>query len=82
MNSNSEKKAEPHATPNQDGAIRLILSMADTTWRMFTPPAILVSLGIFADLQLGTKPWITAISAPVGLLLSVMLVKKQLEKDV
>jgi len=52
--------------------------MADTTWRMFTPPAIFVTIGIFADLSLRTKPWITLVSLVVGLFFSVLLVKKQL----
>lgn len=56
----------------------LLLSMADTTWRMFTPPALLVPAGIWADLKFGTKPWVTLLAAVVGLALAVLLVKKQL----
>ena len=63
-----------------DGALQLIISMADTTWRMFTPPAIFVPAAIWADLHWGTKPWLTIISVPIGLAISVLLVKKQLEK--
>ena len=58
---------------------QLILSMADTTWRMFTPPVLTVSLGLWADINLGTKPWLTVLATVLGLALSVKLVKKQME---
>jgi hypothetical protein len=80
MSSKSDKPADTDQPRNDDGAIQLILSMADTTWRMFTPPAILVPIGIFADLELGTKPWITLACVPVGLVLSALLIKQQLKK--
>jgi hypothetical protein len=58
---------------------QLILSMADTTWRMFTPPALTVSLGLWADLNFGTKPWLTILATVIGLALSIKLVKMQME---
>lgn len=58
--------------------MRLIWSMADTTWRMFTPPVLTVPAGLWADLKFGTKPWLTILAAVVGLGLSVLLVKRQL----
>jgi hypothetical protein len=80
-NSEHQEKKEQSAPEKQDGSLQLILSMADTTWRMFTPPAILVPAGIYADLKWGTKPWMTALSAVAGLTISVLLIKRQLEKS-
>jgi hypothetical protein len=81
MSDNPEKKAEMPAGRDSDGAMAIILSMADTTWRMFTPPAILVPIGIWADLKFHTKPWLTFVSVPIGLVLSALLIKKQIGKS-
>jgi hypothetical protein len=80
MSNNPDHKAERNVSRDPDGALQLILSMADTTWRMFTPPAILVPAGIFADLKFHTKPWLTVLSVPLGLGLSALLIKRQLGK--
>ncbi len=80
MSSNLEPREERSVSQNRDSTFTLIMSMADTTWRMFVPPAILVSAGIFADLKLGTKPWVTIVAAVVGLGFSILLVKKQLKE--
>lgn len=65
---------------NEASTLALLLSMADTTWRMFIPPAILVAGGIWVDLHNGTKPWVTILAAVVGLGLSILLVRSQLRK--
>ena len=65
---------------NQASTFALIASMADVTWRMFTPPALFVAGGIWADLHYGTKPWVTILAAIVGLGLSVLLVRSQLRR--
>ena len=56
----------------------LLLTMADTTWRMFVPPAIFVFGGLYGDTLLHTKPWLTLIAAPVGLGISALLIKRQI----
>jgi putative F0F1-ATPase subunit (Ca2+/Mg2+ transporter) len=55
------------------------VSMADTTWRMFVPPAVLVTAGLWADVRFGTRPWLTVLGAAVGLVGSVLLVRVQLK---
>ncbi|HSX02996.1 MAG TPA: AtpZ/AtpI family protein [Candidatus Saccharimonadia bacterium] len=59
-------------------ALRLLLTMADTTWRMVVPTGVLATLAILADLRWHTKPWLTLASLPVGLGLSVLLIRQQL----
>lgn len=54
------------------------MTLADTTWRMLTPSAIFVCAGIYADLHLDTKPWLTLLSVALGLGVSVLLIKNQL----
>ncbi len=73
---------EHEVTPsNEASTMSLMISMADTTWRMFTPPAILVPVGIWVDLSWGTKPWVTLVAAIAGLALSVLLVNRQLRES-
>lgn len=74
---NEEQKARK---PDSADTAQLLLTMADTTWRMFIPTALFVSGGIFADLNLGTAPWLTFVSVVIGLASSVLLVRKQLRK--
>jgi hypothetical protein len=68
-----------HKSDHTDENLRLLfLSMADTTWRMFTPPILVVPVGLWIDLNFGTKPWITLLAAGVGIVLGALLVKRQL----
>jgi F0F1-type ATP synthase assembly protein I len=75
MSEQDPKQRDPRA---KESTRQLLISMADTTWRMFVSPAILVPVGIFSDLKFHTKPWLTIVSAVVGLGLSVLLVRQQL----
>jgi F0F1-type ATP synthase assembly protein I len=67
------------ADPLDHTTATLLLTMADTTWRMVVPTAILATLAVMADLRWHTKPWLTLASLPVGLGLSVLLVRRQLK---
>ena len=78
---NSQEPVKEAKSASDEQIMALILSMADTTWRMFTPPALLVGGGIWADLKFGTKPWLTVLGAVVGLALSVLLVRKLLGRS-
>jgi hypothetical protein len=80
MSSKFDQKQERDVPQSEAGVMQLLLSMADTTWRMFTPAIILVPAGIFTDLKLHTKPWVTVVCVPLALWLSAMLVKKQLRE--
>ncbi len=82
MDDKTTKKQERSVPASRASTVSLIMSMAEVTWRMFTPPAILVSAGIFADVKLHTIPWITLVSLPVSLGFSVMLVKRQLGRSI
>lgn len=64
----------------QDHTATLLLTLADTTWRMLIPTALLAAVGVFMDLKFGTKPWITLASIPVGLMASAGLIRRQLRR--
>lgn len=80
MTREKDNLQERSVPQNEASTFELLVSMADTTWRMFTPPAIFVAGGIWADLKFGTKPWLTALATVIGLAFSVLLVRQQLRK--
>ena len=78
MRTKTEPEPERDQAQGRKYALELIVSMADTTWRMFVPPGVLVTAGLWADLHWGTKPWLTIVGLVVGLALSILLVRAQL----
>ncbi|HSX28870.1 MAG TPA: AtpZ/AtpI family protein [Candidatus Saccharimonadales bacterium] len=61
-------------------AIAILVTLADTTWRIFTPVILCTALGIWADLHFGTKPWLTLFAVALGFGLAILLVRAQLQK--
>jgi F0F1-type ATP synthase assembly protein I len=55
------------------------LQFLDTTWRIAVPVVIMTLIGIFVDLQLGTKPWLTLVAVVIGFALAGVLLKRQLD---
>jgi membrane-bound ClpP family serine protease len=64
-------------TPFTAGIIGL--TFLDTTWRIAVPVVLFAAIGIFADLRLGTKPWLTLLGVVLGFVAAGWLVKKQIE---
>lgn len=60
------------------GAILLLLTIADTTWRAFVPTIGGTILGVTLDNVLNTAPLITAISIIVGFGVSIVLIVLQI----
>jgi hypothetical protein len=56
----------------------LLMTIGDTTWRMFVPSVGFTLLGVWADLQLDTKPWLMVVGIVVGCTGAALLVKKQI----
>ncbi|HKU18081.1 MAG TPA: AtpZ/AtpI family protein [Candidatus Saccharimonadales bacterium] len=61
------------------GVGSVALAFLDTTWRIATPVVLCTLLGIYADLHLGTKPWLTLLAVIVGFICGALLVKKQIQ---
>jgi hypothetical protein len=82
MTRDPENKQERTVPKSEEASLlALFAAMADTTWRMFTPPALLVAGGLYVDVKYGTKPWLTIAGAVVGMALSILLVRQQLRKS-
>lgn len=56
----------------------LLVTIGDTTWRMFVPSVGLTLLGVWADAQFGTKPWLMVVGIVLGFFGAFLLVKKQI----
>ena len=79
MTTKTDKPADTKGPQTTEAStLALLAAMADTTWRMFVPPAVFVAGGLWADIKYGTKPWMTVLAAAVGLWFAIMLVRQQL----
>jgi hypothetical protein len=77
------KKAANPTTPSHAGdkpftIATLGLDLLDTTWRIVVPVIIFSALGIFADIQLDTRPWMTLAGIVIGFVFAGLLIKKLL----
>jgi hypothetical protein len=67
----------PKSHSRNSGAI--LLTLADTTWRIAVPTISLALIGIAGDLKFGTKPWLTLFGTLVGFGFAIKLVALQLK---
>jgi hypothetical protein len=65
---------------SDDPTTALVLAMADTTWRMVVPPAVLVTGGLYADIHWGTRPWLTLLGTALGLAIGILLVRSLMRR--
>lgn len=72
-----DKKPAP---PEQSTVILLLGTIGDTTWRMFIPTIGLTVLGLLADKQFHTTPWIMVVGIILGTLIAALLVRRQIKK--
>lgn len=54
--------------------------MADTAWRMFVPVIGATILGLAIDKKLHTTPWVMIVMMILGIVLAVVLVRKQFKR--
>ncbi len=56
----------------------LAIDFMDTAWRIAVPVILFAGLGIFIDIKLESKPWVTLLGTVIGLVFAGLLVKRQL----
>lgn len=61
-----------------DAAQTILLTIGDTTWRMFVPAVGFTLLGVWLDARCGTKPWLMFGGIAIGCLGAYLLVARQL----
>lgn len=74
--SNPGRTTKPQT--RNSGAMLLLVTALDTTWRAFTPPIAGTFLGIWFDRLFHITPVATIICLIIGAILSLLLVLKQL----
>lgn len=57
----------------------LAIDLLDTAWRIAIPVLLFAGAGIFIDIKVGSKPWVTLLGTVIGLVFAGLLVKKQLD---
>lgn len=78
-----KKKAAVPTTQSPQGdkpftIATLGFDLLDTTWRIIVPVIIFASIGIFADITLETKPWLTMLGVVIGFVFAGLLIRKLL----
>ena len=58
--------------------LAFVVTIADTTWRMFVPSVGFTLLGVWADSQTDTKPWLMVAGIIVGAASAYLLVSRQI----
>lgn len=76
----SPKSGDDHQMPPKQSTVLLLLTIADTTWRLFIPTIGFTIVGILVDKQLGTKPWIMIAAIALGIATAYLLVRSQIKK--
>lgn len=66
------------AKPTGRETTTILLTIADTTWRMVLPSVFTVAAGLVADLHRNTAPWLTLLGLALGLTGSGLLIRRQM----
>lgn len=80
MGKNSDESVREGDSSSSVSPSVILATMADTTWRMFVPTVGLLLLGVWADGQFATKPWLMFIGLALGVIFAVILVKRQISE--
>lgn len=60
--------------------LAFVATIADTTWRMFVPSVGFTLLGVWADAEWNTKPWLMAVGIVIGAVSAYLLVSRQIAR--
>jgi hypothetical protein len=80
MSTSPNKGDEKSVPPDSSTVILLLLTMADTTWRLFIPSIGLTIAGLLLDKQFGTTPWLLIAGTILGITIAILLIRAQLKK--
>ena len=60
--------------------LAFVVTIADTTWRMFVPSVGFTLLGVWADAEWNTKPWLMVAGIIIGAASAYLLVSRQIAR--
>jgi F0F1-type ATP synthase assembly protein I len=67
--------------PSSISQLRIAQALLATTWRIAVPVVLGTGLGIFLDLKLGSKPWLTLLGVAAGFVLAGVLIARLLKES-
>lgn len=76
--STDEPKQPPVTSLRQ---LKITQALLETTWRIAAPVVLGTGLGIFLDLRLGTKPWLTLLGVAAGFMIAGKLIARLLKES-
>lgn len=71
---------DKNVPPESSTVILLVLTIADTTWRLFIPTVGMTIIGLLLDKQFDTTPWIMIAGIVLGVIVAILLVRAQMKK--
>lgn len=77
---NRDDTPRPRGKSRQPSAVILLVTAADTTWRMFVPTLGGTVFGLWLDGQLNSEPWFSISGLALGTLLTALLIHQQYKK--
>lgn len=80
MSSSQPHRDESPTPPNKSTVVLLLKEIGNTTWRMFVPIIGGTILGVICDKHFGTYPIAVIIGISLGVIISGLLVWRQLKK--
>lgn len=76
----SPQNGDDTRLPPKHSTVLLMLTIADTTWRMFVPIVGLMFAGLWLDQQVATKPWLMILGIIAGTTIAIVLVRLQIKR--
>lgn len=76
----SPENRDGKKTPPGPRSTVVLMTMADTTWRMFVPSIGCTFLGMWCDSTFGTSPWLLFAGVVLGFILAALAVRQQYKK--
>lgn len=76
----SPKNSGGQKTPPGPRPTVVLMTIADTTWRMFIPSIGFTFIGIWCDDTFGTRPWLLFTGVVIGFFLAGLAVRQQYKK--
>lgn len=78
--STSSSDSDGQGVPPKSKQAAVLLTIADTTWRMFVPSIGFTLAGLWLDGKWQTTPWLMFAGIILGFIVAVLAVKLQLKR--
>jgi F0F1-type ATP synthase assembly protein I len=77
----TEQSDDQSPSPSALKQLRIGQALLATTWRIVTPVVLGTGFGIFLDVRIGSKPWLTLLGVTLGFILAGVLIARLLKES-